>query len=362
MSSKQKTKSKTDRKLERAQHHRQFQNTNAVNQLQNDLNSRLFSEHSTISDAIKSISISSHQLASCIIISTRGIGLLLAQVSEYLNIRYPNLYFPINALYRISLLQLESKMSQVYQHQNLPVRDPYPRSEAISKVWQSECCAITNNLRIIAAVINSVGNFILKDYQYYPRLMIGDHVPSIRTLYTYVQRLSNVLSPIAFRRIAHEYSSIPGASWRVDDHLGPIIENPQEIIPRLIDQQLILEDVITVRDFLRRMTTLQPNFTGPVTLSDQGSPSQLVSKLVEHPIRCSFSRLHQHSITVGDYTQFHSPSRLDTSQKSIGIVSLSGEHLQHQNNINVQNVRRCRGLAASVIHQSWRDTVSALFN
>jgi len=338
----------------RAQNFRKKENTQPLQTVKRDLDQRLFAEHDSLAAAFTSLSISVQKYGVPLPITTRGIGLIIAAISRRIQRQLPNLDIPINAWYRLSLAQTEVMIYTAQRDQILPMPrgifgEVFPDLEMIQST--SSCLV---NLSPLSLVINSIGNFIVNDVQYYPRLSPQmEFNPILSTLRQFVDNA--VLNQ---QQLYSMYRCLPGGEWRIRDGAHLYLENPDDIIPLHYGPAHLRRDIVDVKAFVAQVERKLPKFMGIVNFTSEGSASQLISvNIAQQRMTC-----HMHDDLVfldGESDGFNSLQQISTPHQAIGIASLFGETAE-ANLIAPNQASRIRMSQSCGYNVQWEDIINSM--
>lgn len=261
--------------------------------------------------------------------TTRGIGLTQIEVTNRIEAQLPNEQIPTPSLYRTSLVQFEAKIEKTFvgrteETQSVPGSDNIPRL-SYDVVQAVESCSV--NLAPISGLINSVGEVKVGNTKYRPARvdLIDPKFMRISNLRNYVMQAANPATPMPLRLRMFNLNSIPGAVWQNDLEIGPLLINPDDIIPEDYGIDQMRHDFLLVKACLGRISRKMPKYIGQVKFIREGNPGQLVSTVLDRdPPRCQMLNPGV-NLVVGDAEDFYVSRELAHSNVISGVLSLLGE-------------------------------------
>lgn len=327
--------------------------TNHVTNVKRDIDHDLFPEYDSLAATLSSLQVVEQNQAVRLKISTRGIGLTIALLHQRIHARLPNLEIPLNAWYRVTLAQIEAKMFVATQHQHVPVAVPTTSVSTMTADQYAVVVATAINLAPIVLMINSLGNFVFDDVNYYPYLPGGVLSPIFSTLRAYVTAAANANNALAYSACA----SIPGGTWAAQPPHA--LQNADAIMPNNYTIANFRADAILVKTFYAAVIKKFPNYSGVINFNPNGSPCQLVSNnSTTNRATCAF--IEDDCQMTGQCNQFTSLYPINHPSLVIGMASLFGEFYYQAQTISRSDEPRGNIIASRKYVTDWQDIVNSL--
>lgn len=367
----------------RSTEYRRKKNTQTMQNIQNELDIKLFKNLGGIDQFSKTINFSAQSRSVHVPISTRGVGLLVNQTILRTSQVLPAVTPPIPALYRTALAQCEAKISIANTAQNkLAVREAAPPTRLAIEL-QNTIVARPRQLSSVAAVINQIGNVTVNETSFSPRLTTKQHFNlTLSNLRAYVERMSVMNTPLVERQRGYQLNSIPSAVWdfdpllddqgnQVPGQLDPLtlrIINPNQIIHANYDMADLVQDFREVDVYFERLGRKMMRSIDNVEFVDSGYPSQLVSTVARRQGAISLqSQFDNNGALVlrsagGDADEWYTQRCLANQDNLMGIIGLMGEvelELPAQIMAAQDSFRSPYG-AVQAFDQSWLTTVESM--
>lgn len=302
------------------------------------LKSNLFSEFSSLSDALKTAHVEPQTQAIRFSFSVRGIGLTLFECTERVRLQMPDIDIPLHSFYRVALLHLAAKYDVVRLKGEIEFDEPFGGES--TTLLDSDTRSIVQmnplNFSPVSGLINCCGRFKIDDVSYFPSL-VREITPlsfSIRTLRELVMRLADPNTPVDVRMRYVNLNSIPGLMF--ENEMNPIAVNPDEIMPAEYNPDAVRADFLRVKACLARIGRKLPKLVGSVNFDDRGNAGQLLSTEVYggSPRIRSFAEYRpnvgmyvpaEEPCIVGDVRDWFTARKLTQEQVVSGAITLNGE-------------------------------------
>lgn len=333
----------------RAQNYRKKRNDVAKKSLDAHLDSRLYAEYSDVSAAFRAMQISEQKTASIVPISTRGVGIVISSITNRLHRQLPTLDIPINAWFRVSLCQMEAKLLDAQDAQNLPVPDPSEGLVNMPYDFRQKIGSIMANVAPLSLVLSSVGNVQVGDVAYFPRLSPSAVLcPTVSTLRNYVLAAATDVTGQYYM-----YRCLPGGIWSQQQ-----LTNPDDIVPQNYSLADLNDDICTVKAFIAIVAKKFPKFAGGVQYLAPGTSSQLIAVKTGDIVTCE--TLNGASTTNGDVSEFASPVAVPSGAAAIGAAGLTGEYLVADGATQLINAVRAPHMQSRLLPITWSNVMSAM--
>jgi len=288
-------------------------------------------------------------------ISTRSVGFMIRfLISKFarqnMNVKFHAL---CSALYRVTLLQIDIKLSQAMRKQYIinTGREWFLRVDIPD--FANSVCLLGTNFGPLVNLVSSIGVIKAFGTQYIPgsvKNTVDKHVRSFdpttvtySNLREYVTALSSTSTPYAVRKYFYDHSPLPNAHWSVQarvpdddiDESKPILLNADEIMPANYDLTALLEDINIIKNSVEIISRKygMSILGGRIDYSANGSNTMLVSNDVGD-IRCSdlswvgTDPAYDSKPLSGTIENFWSQEVLSDSEFYLGVCHLLGERVK----------------------------------
>uniref|UniRef100_A0A1B0FNL0 Uncharacterized protein n=1 Tax=Glossina morsitans morsitans TaxID=37546 RepID=A0A1B0FNL0_GLOMM len=247
-------------------------------------------------------------------ISTREIGFVIRNLVSELNkleLEDVDVYNLTNALYRISLLQLDLKIAYAM------------------KVQLVHNIEMDTGFSALSDYIAAVGFWQDSNATYLPRFaalceeVICDPVNvRFNQLYNIVNILADECTPEYIRKGFYNKNPIPGAIWRQSE-VGILLDNKDDIMFCNYNEESLRKDIEIVKAAVEKLDKVHPDAVSNsrIEWENEGTCSQLVSTAVI-PFRCPSYDGDNLKNIIGEYDHFWSPEKMTDSEFSIGAACL----------------------------------------
>lgn len=263
-------------------------------------------------------------------ISTRGIGFVIRNLVSELNkleLEGVDVYNLTNALYRISLLQLDIKIAYAMKVQLVHNIGGEDFVETIVK--KSYRCALEEmdtGFSALSDYIAAVGFWQDSNATYLCEEVICDPVNvRFNQLYNIVNILADECTPEYIRKGFYNKNPIPGAIWRQSE-VGILLDNKDDIMFCNYNEESLTKDIEIVKAAVEKLDKVHPDAASNsrIEWENERTCSQLVSTVVI-PFRCPSYDGDNLKNIIGEYDHFWSPEKMTDSEFAIGVACLFGE-------------------------------------